>query len=278
MYHVETRVLNQAVKRNNERLPNHFRFQLSEEDLKEIESLHESRLSKANLKSQIVMSSSHGGRRFLPYAFTEQGVAMLSTVLKSKTAIAVSIQIMDAFVGMRKTLALHSGLLQRISSIERHQLEADQKFEQIFQALESTHQLPTQGVFFDGQVFDAYELASHIIRSAKKSIILIDNYIDETTLHHLAKKEFGVTVHLLSKNLNKTLLLDILKANEQYGGFEHQSFSSSHDRFLVIDNEFVFHLGASLKDLGKKWFAFSKMEKSSIGQLLNRIDLLKLMR
>ncbi len=141
----------------------------------------------------------------------------------------------------------------------------------------NTHNLPTQGVFFDGQVFDAYELASRIIRSAKKSIILIDNYIDETTLHHLAKKEFGVTVQLLSKNLNKTLLLDILKANEQYGGFEHQSFSSSHDRFLIIDNELVYHLGASLKDLGKKWFAFSKMDKSSIGQLLDRIDLLKLM-
>ncbi len=161
-------------------------------------------------------------------------------------------------------------LNNRINRVEDQVQSLSEKVNQI-DLIISTHQLPTQGVFFDGQVFDAYELASRFIRSAKKSIVLIDNYIDETTLHHLAKKEFSVTVHLLSKNLNKTLLLDIQKANEQYGGFEYQSFSSSHDRFLIIDNESVFHLGASLKDLGKKWFAFSKMDKISVSHILKRI-------
>jgi hypothetical protein len=140
----------------------------------------------------------------------------------------------------------------------------------------STHQLPTQGVFFDGQVFDAYELASRIIRSAQKTIILIDNYLDETSLLHLSKKNPGVAVHLLTKSASKSLLLDIQKANEQYGSFSYHPFSASHDRFLILDHEIVYHLGASLKDLGKKWFAFSKMEKSSIGKLLDRIDLLQL--
>lgn len=135
----------------------------------------------------------------------------------------------------------------------------------------NTHLIPTQGVFFDGQVFDAYELASKIIRSAKKSIVLIDNYIDESTLTHLVKKNKGVKVLLLSKTVNKQLQLDIQKANEQYGNFGLASFTQSHDRFLIIDNNEVYHLGASLKDLGKKWFAFSKMESLSVEGIMNEI-------
>ena len=135
----------------------------------------------------------------------------------------------------------------------------------------NTHLIPTQGVFFDGQVFDAYELASKIICSAAKNIILIDNYIDESTLTHLTKKKKGVTVLLLTKNNNKQLSLDIQKANEQYGNFKLQSFAKSHDRFLIIDGREVYHLGASLKDLGKKWFAFSKMDKNSVENILNSI-------
>lgn len=135
----------------------------------------------------------------------------------------------------------------------------------------NTHLIPTQGVFFDGQIFDAYELASRIIRSAKKSIVLLDNYIDENTLTHLAKKNKGVKVQLLTKNLNKQLKLDVKKANEQYGDFELKSFTQSHDRFLIIDSNKVYHLGASLKDLGKKWFAFSKMEAKSVASILNSI-------
>jgi len=129
--------------------------------------------------------------------------------------------------------------------------------------------IPTQGVFFDGQVFDAYELASKIIRSAKKSIVLIDNYVDDTTLTHLSKKQKEVNVWLLTKNISKQLTLDIHKANQQYGNFELKTFTQSHDRFLIIDQTEVYHLGASLKDLGKKWFAFSKLDKASVGNILN---------
>ena len=136
----------------------------------------------------------------------------------------------------------------------------------------NSHLIPNQGVFFDGQVFDAYELASRIIRSAKKSIVLIDNYIDETTLTHLTKKNKGVKVVLYAKNIQKQLTLDVKKANEQYGNFEVKSFSKSHDRFLIIDNTEIYHLGASLKDLGKKWFAFSKMDKNSVENILKSIS------
>ena len=135
----------------------------------------------------------------------------------------------------------------------------------------NTHLIPTQGVFFDGQVFDAYELASKIICSAAKSIVLIDNYIDENTLTHIAKKKKGVQVLLLTKNTSKQVTLDVQKANEQYGNFKLQSFAKSHDRFLIIDDKEVYHLGASLKDLGKKWFAFSKMDKKSLESILNSI-------
>ena len=282
MYQVETRVLNQAVKRNINRFPEKFRFQLTEEELAELESQSAASNSRSqivisknadkNLKSQTVISSEHGGRRYLPYAFTEQGVAMLSAVLRSKTAIKVSIQIMDAFVEMRKFISNHSGLLQRMESFERKQIETDQKFEQVFKALEAKNEIPNQGVFFDGQVFDAYELASRIIRSAKESIVLIDNYLNENTLTHLAKKEKNVQVHLLTKTIDRQLKLDLKKANDQYANFTAKAFDQSHDRFLIIDNTEVYHLGASLKDLGKKWFAFSKMEAQSVKSILNAIS------
>jgi hypothetical protein len=202
--------------------------------------------------------------------FTEQGVAMLSAVLSSETAIQTSIQIMGAFVEMRKILLSHSGLIQRMDGLERKQIETEQKFERVFLAL-AQNTIPTQGIFFDGQVFDAYALCSRIIRSANKRNTLIDNYIDESTLVHLSKKREGVTVLLLTKTTNKQLQLDLQKANEQYGGFELKSFHKSHDRFLIIDDQEVYHLGASLKDLGKRWFAFSKLDKSSVNGLLNMI-------
>jgi hypothetical protein len=135
----------------------------------------------------------------------------------------------------------------------------------------NTQLIPTQGIFFDGQIFDAYAFFSNIIKKAKKEIILIDNYVDESTLSHLSKKENKVKVILYSKSINRQLTLDIKKANEQYGGFEIQSFTKSHDRFLIIDEEIVYHIGASLKDLGKKWFAFTKMKKDSVDSIINAI-------
>ena len=258
MYQVETKVLNQAVKRNSERFPIQFRFQLTENEKTELVTI-------CDRFDSLKHSSSN------PNVFTEQGVAMLSAVLRSKIAVQISIQIINAFVEMRKFIANHYGLLQRMDGIERKQIETDQKFEQVFKALESKNAIPNQGVFFDGQVFDAYELASKIIRSAKKSIVLIDNYIDESTLTHLSKKTKAVKVLLLTKTMSNQLTLDVKKANEQYGNFEIRIFADSHDRFIIIDNSDVYHLGASLKDLGKKWFAFSKMDKSSVSSIIKEI-------
>lgn len=158
----------------------------------------------------------------------------------------------------------------RMNRLEDNFENLKNKVEQIDLQI-NTHLIPTQGVFFEGQIFDAYELASRIIRSASKSIVLIDNYIDETTLTHLAKKNNGVKVHILSKTVNKQQNLDIKKANAQYGNFEIKTFTQSHDRFMIIDNKEVYHLGASLKDLGRKWFAFSKMEAKSVENIMNEI-------
>lgn len=258
IYQVGTRVLNQAVKRNIERFPDDFTFQLTETEWD-------------NLKSQFVTSSYHGGRRKLPYVFTEQGVAGLSGVLKSETAAKIHVAIMRAFVAMRKVIQENQLMYQRLDRIEIKQLETDHKFERVFKALESKDVIPTQGVFFDGQVFDAYELASRIIRSASESIVLIDNYINENTFTHLAKKKKGVKALLFAKTISKQITLDAQKANEQYGHFELKNFDKSHDRFLIIDGKEVYHLGASLKDLGKKWFAFSKLDKNSVENIVNEI-------
>lgn len=171
---------------------------------------------------------------------------------------------------LRDYLLKGYALNQRMNRIENTVEHLADKVNEIAFQIKST-ELPVQGVFFDGQVFDAYELASKIIRSAKKSIVLIDNYINEITLTHLAKKAKAVKVLLLTKTISKELTLDVRKANEQYGNFELQTFTKSHDRFLIIDNTEVYHLGASLKDLGKKWFAFSKLEKSSVSSILSQL-------
>ena len=280
MYKVETRILNQAVKRNIERFPKEYRFQLTEKETEELLAVCDrvGRLGWQNTvsisRSQFVILNNKRGRniKYQPYVFTEQGVAMLSAVLRSEIAIKVSIQIINAFVQLRKIVQNNQLIFSRLDQVERKQLETDQKFERVFNALGNKKTIPNQGVFFDGQVFDAYELASRIIRSAKQSIILIDNYIDETTLIHLAKKKNSVKVLLLTRNMSKRLNLDIQKVNEQYGSFEIKQFTQSHDRFLVIDDKEVYHLGFSLKDLGKKWFAFSKMDKSSVGNIINAVS------
>ena len=259
MYNVPTSRLNEQVKRNLDRFPADFMFQLTQLELE-------------NLISQNAISRQHGGTRKLPFVFTEQGVAGLSGVLKSETAAKVHVTIMRAFVSLRKIAQSFSLTQIRLNILELKQLETDHKFEEVFKALESKSAIPTQGVFFDGQVFDAYELASKIIRSAKKSLILIDNYIDETTLTHLSKKTNAVSVLLLTKKLDAKLVLDLKKANEQYDGFTLKQFASSHDRFLIVDQTEVYHLGASLKDLGIKWFAFSKMDASSVESILAKIE------
>lgn len=258
MYHVEVKRLNEQIKRNKERFPESFRFQLSDNETFEL-------VANCDRFKLLKHSSSN------PYAFTEQGVAMLSAVLHSQIAIQVSIQIINAFVEMRKLISQNNGLLFRLDSIERKLFDNDQKFEQVFKALERKDVIPSQGVFFEGQIYDAYELTSKIIRSAKNRIVLIDNYIDETSLTLLTKKAKDVNVLLLTKTISKQLNLDVQKVNQQYSHFELKIFTKSHDRFLIIDEEEVYHIGASLKDLGKKWFAFSKINKNSVKSILAEI-------
>lgn len=273
MYQVETRAMNQAVKRNRERFPNDFMFQLTEEEWESLKSQITTSKVESLTSQNVTLKDNRGRhRKYLPFVFTEQGVAGLSGILKSETAAKIHVEIMRAFVKMRKHVLENQLIYSRLDKIELKQLETDQRFEQLFKALESKDIVPNQGVFFDGQVFDAYSLASKIIRTAEHSIVLIDNYVDENTLTHLAKRKKGVKVLLLNKNESKQTTLDVHKANEQYGNFEIQTFSQSHDRFLIIDNTEVYHLGASLKDLGKKWFAFSKMDKNSVKNILNSIQ------
>lgn len=266
LYAVETKRLNEQVKRNLNRFPVSFRFQLNEAEWESLQSQLATTAASQDLRSQNATAK----RRTLPYVFTEQGIAMLSAVLNSDTAVRVSIQIIEAFVHMRQVLGANTLVLQRLATLERRQVETDQQFEKVFKALEG-NTIPNQGVFYEGQVFDAYELASRIIRSAKKTIVLIDKYLDETTLTQLSKKAKDVQVLLLTQPLSKQLTLDLQKVNAQYGGFVAKPFNQSHDRFLIIDGHEVYHLGASLKDLGKKWFAFSKLEAKSVDGMLNSI-------
>jgi hypothetical protein len=260
IYGVETKVLNQAVKRNIERFPESFRFQLNENELENLRS----QAVTSSSRSQIATSSLHGGRRNLPYVFTEQGVAMLSAVLRSDIAIKTSISIMNAFVQMRKTIGNHQQLLQLSQDFTKHKLETTEKFEQVFQALEKSDKIQAQGIFFDGQTYDAYDFVNKLIKKAKSSIIVIDNYIDDSVITQLTKKKKSVEVILLAKSFSKQLKLDIEKANTQYPTFKAINFTKAHDRFLILDKEEIYHIGASLKDLGKKWFAFSKLEKDSV--------------
>ena len=259
-YDVETRTLNQAVKRNIQRFPYEFCFQLTKEEYH-------------NWISQFVISNFNKmGLRRAPYAFTEQGVAMLSTILKSKVAVKVSVQIMNAFVTMRRFMLSNAQVFQRLDSLEIKQIATDKKIDEVFNAIESKTIQPKQGIFFDGQVFDAYQFVSQIIRSAQKSIILIDNYVDDTTLTQFTKKKSNVKLIIYTKKISKELKLDSEKFKKQYFSFEIKEFKEAHDRFLIIDKKVVYHFGASLKDLGKKWFAFSKMDIDVLN-ILQKINL-----
>jgi hypothetical protein len=192
---------------------------------------------------------------------------MLSSVLRSDIAVKISVQIMRTFVKMRKILSQSNGIIQRLEIVEQKQITTDIKIDRIFNALENKESIPKCGVFFDGQIFDAYVLATKIIKSAKLSITLIDNYIDESVLIMLGKKSKNVNVTLLTKDISKQLALDIAKFNQQYPAIEAKIFNLSHDRFLIIDCKDIYHLGASLKDLGKKWFAFSKIANEGLALL-----------
>uniref|UniRef100_UPI004028F69B ORF6N domain-containing protein n=1 Tax=Segatella hominis TaxID=2518605 RepID=UPI004028F69B len=270
LYGIETKVLNQTVKRNIERFPDDFRFELSREEC---------------LRSQFVTSNGRGGNRYSTYAFTEQGVAMLSSVLRSKTAIEVNIQIMRAFVSMRHFMVNNASVFSRLETIEYHQLEilqhqqdtdkhleeSDKRIDEVFRRLDEGNAKPKQGVFYNGQIYDAYTFVSDLIKSAKKRIILIDNYVDDTVLTLLDKRENGVSAVIYTQQISRQLQLDIDRHNAQYAPIDVETFRLSHDRFLCIDDD-VYHIGASIKDLGKKWFGFSKMEILTPDELVKRIN------
>jgi hypothetical protein len=254
LYQVKAIRLREQVKRNAKRFPSDFMFQLIKDEVDFMVS------------QNAIPSKKHLGG-YLPYVFTEQGVANLASVLNSDRAIEVNIQIMRAFVAMRKFIINNAQLFQRIDTVEKrqlkHEMETDEKFEKVFNELQSNQLDPKQGIFFDGQIFDAHKFVSGLIRKAEKSILLIDNYIDDTVLDLFTKRKKNVAVTILTKKITKELALDLNKFNAQYPAVEIKEFSDSHDRFIIIDNEDVYHFGASLKDLGKKWFAFSKFDKSA---------------
>ncbi|PWH85200.1 ORF6N domain-containing protein [Brumimicrobium oceani] len=263
MYGVEVKRLNEQVKRNIDRFPKDFRFQLNEEEIEILQS----QIAISSSRSQIAtLNDSQRGKniKYLPYVFTEQGVSMLSAVLRSETAVKVSIAIMNAFVQMRKTIGNHQQLLQLSSDFTKHKLETDEKFQQVFKALQGPEVEKKQGIFFDGQTYDAYDFVNKLIQKAKKSIVVIDNYVDDSVITQLTAKQKNVAVSILCKTISKKLKLDIEKANKQYPSFKGVIFTKAHDRFIIIDQKEVYHIGASLKDLGKKWFAFSKMEANSV--------------
>ncbi len=285
LYGVETKRLNQQVQRNIERFPEDFMFQLTKEEAESSRSQFATLNDEIpNLKSQFATSSeeeilksqfatsSWGGIRKLPYAFTENGIAMLSSVLRSPMAIATNIHIMRAFNAMRHFIGSHAQVFQRLEIVERNQLalnahqeelsaqvaENNKKLEEVFKRMDAGDAKPEHGIFFDGQIFDSYIFINDRIREAKKRIILIDNYIDDSVLKMLDKREKGVAVKLYTNLSFGSLKMDLKKHNAQYAPIDAEQFNRSHDRFLCIDDT-VYLVGASLKDLGKKWFGFSKM-------------------
>ena len=252
LYHYETKNINKAMKRNINRFPEDFCFQLTE---KEVE----------NLRFQIGTSSlnkeTYGGRRYLPYVYTEQGISMLAGVLKNEIAIQVSISIIRAFIEMRRFISLNGQIFQEISDIKGQLLEHDKKFDEVFDELQRKQETEfKQSIFFDGQIFDAYSLIIDIIRQARQKILIIDNYIDDSILKMLSKKNKNVEVVIFTTQNSNIRKLDIQKFNKQYPVLKLAYTNKFHDRFIVIDNKELYHIGASLKDLGKKCFAISKIE------------------
>ena len=259
LYGVETRVLNQAVKRNSERFPIEFMFQLTKQELE-------------NWMSQFVISNKElMGLRKLPFAFSEQGVSMLSAVLKSKSAIEMSIKIIKSFVAMKKFMANNALIFQRLDILEQKQFLTHEKIDLILNAIEDKSIKPKQGIFYNGQMYDAYVFIVDLIKSATSEIILIDNYLDESVFTLLSKRDKDVKATLYTPNITKVLELDFKKHNAQYPPILLKKFNQSHDRFLILDRTEVYHIGASLKDLGKKWFAFSKLDIENLA-ILERLE------
>lgn len=265
LYGVETKVLNQAVKRNIDRFPDRFMFQLSKEEKDEL-------VTNCDRLKKLKHSSS------CPYAFTEQGIAMLSAILKSETAVSISIQIMDAFVAMRHILTNNAHILLELENIKKHlletnvhQLDADRRIDELFEKFDLYKIKDKKGIFFQGQIFDAYAKFESFLQSATSTIILIDGYVDVTVLERLSKKNSNVKVEIYTSSNSRITQTDIDAFNAQYPTLTIKYTTAMHDRFLIIDNNSLLHIGASLKDLGKKCFAFEEMDSSLIPVILSRL-------
>jgi len=245
LYEIPTKSFNQSVQRNSKRFPNDFIFRLNAHEFDE-------------LVTNCDRFNNQKHRSTFPLAFTELGISMLSSILKSQTAIDLNILIIRVFVALRKDYYFNKTLLQRVSNVESILFEHQKKFN----ALETnTNYLqPATGIFFNDQVFDAYVFSSELICKAKKSLILIDNYIDETTLLQLSKRNEKCRCTIYTERMSDTLRLDLKKYNSQYQPIEIRILKNAHDRFLILDEKELYHIGASLKDLGKRWFAFSRMD------------------
>ena len=259
LYGVETKVLNQTVKRNLDRFPQNFMFQLDEYEFK-------------NWRSQFVTSNSDKMcLRRPPYAFTEQGVAMLSAVLKSETAVRVSIQIMNAFVAMRKFMQNNLQLFDEIVAIKHHQLDADRRIDELFDRMDKYAIDDTQGIFFQGQIFDAYAKFESFLQAATHDIVLIDNYVDLSVIERLTKKQPNVNVTIYTQPNTHLTAQDVQTFNAQYPTLTLRHTTAMHDRFLIIDNATLYHIGASLKDLGKRCFAFEILDSSLIAPIMSNL-------
>ena len=261
LYQVTTKRLNEQVRRNKNRFPSEFMFRLTAEEYE-------------HLRSQNATSSednAHGGRRYMPYAFTEQGIAMLSAVLKSDIAVEVSIKIMNSFVEMRRFLLSNKEMFARLDRVELKQLETDKKLEKVFNYI-ATNTEVKQNIFFDGQIYDAFSFIVGLVKKARKEIILIDNYADVNTLNILCKKNKGVNVVIITAGKGSLSTKDITRFNAQYLKLSVKTNTDFHDRFLIVDKTEVYHIGDSIKDAGKKSFGITRIEdKDLIKSLLNKV-------
>ncbi|MFT7004920.1 MAG: hypothetical protein ACJAWW_002286 [Sulfurimonas sp.] len=256
LYQVETKRINEAVKNNSDKFPDDFYFELTNIEFDDLRS----KLSTANFSKV----------RTNPKVFTEQGIYMLATILKSKVASDVTVSIIKTFAKMRKFLLDNASVFQRFDQIEQKLLTHDNNFDKIFKAIESKQLKPMQGIFYDGQVYDAYNFTVDLIKSAKEEIILIDNYIDHTVFTIFSKVP-TIKITIYTNTISKQLKLDYEKYKKQYDNIILKTFKNSHDRFLILDKKEIYHIGASLKDLGKKWFAFSRLN-ISVDNLLSKLD------
>ena len=259
LFEYETKDLNRNVRNNIERFPEYYCFRLTEEEYKSL-----------RCKNFTLNKNGRGQhRKYLPYVFTEHGITMLAGLLKSDIAVNISIKIVDAFIQMRKLIIANGTMFERLTSLEYKQLENERNFNKIFSMLEKEETIK-QKIFFEGQIWDSYTLIVDIIKKANHKILIIDNYVDDSILKMLTKKKNNVEVVILTSDKSNILKLDIQKFNKEYPSLKLAKTNKFHDRFIVIDNKELYHLGASIKDLGKKCFGINKIEdKEIINKIVN---------